>query len=63
MHRELPLLSEGGAWLLQCSVEDLQGNVLECIAYLNPDQAARAMDQFRHADPRTIRNKGKALNP
>ena len=54
----MPLLRAGGAWLLQCSVEDMQGNVLECVAYLNPGQAARALDQFRQADPRSIRNKG-----
>lgn len=58
--RHVPGLTRGGPWLLQCSVEDLQGNVLECIAYLNPAQASRALDQFRQADPRSIRNKGSA---
>ena len=42
----------------QCDVSELQGNALECIMYLNEEEASRALDEFRDSDPRKIRNKG-----
>lgn len=42
----------------QCAVEELEGNALEGLSYLTPGEAAQVLDQFRDADPRTVRNKG-----
>ena len=44
--------------LPQCTVEELDGNALEGVSYLTPGEAAQVLDQFRDADPRTVRNKG-----
>ena len=43
---------------VQCGVEELEGNALEGLSYLTPSEAAQVLDQFRDADPRTVRNKG-----
>ena len=44
--------------LPQCTAEELDGNALEGVSYLTPTEAAQVLDQFRAADPRTVRNKG-----